>query len=283
MASSRKLVSELKKDFTHGSSWYFEKISNLLSETDGTDVEFLKDSLPHIRPGMGSISNIWDLLNSQKFESREQMNELGRELLRFGALANSRLRKQAVNIKLSSALTLSYSQAVRTLIEMGNLSGLVILESLPGRETKTAAEIYGKYCKVAVVPDSALCSCIKDVESVVMGFDGLFAGGDITNKIGSYAVCLCAKEMGKRVIAVGESFKASSNPIESVYEKEVRVEAKTIILPLFDIVPVELIDTLVTDLGIVRNPGKHVANAINQQLRNALFDKESSRGHQNIV
>jgi translation initiation factor 2B subunit (eIF-2B alpha/beta/delta family) len=73
--------------------------------------------------------------------------------------------------------------------------------------------------------------------------------------VGSYPLCLAAREAGEKIVAVGESFKSSVTPPGNVFRINIRIGGKKVAIPLFDVVPLTLVGVLMTDLGTFENPG----------------------------
>lgn len=262
----RDSISELRRDFVHGSSWYFERIANILLTVDEEELRVLRKKLPSIRPGMASISTIDELLMSDRIKSSRDASEMGKRLVEYLKSSAENIEKQAEKIRIDSVATMSYSEGVRFFMRSAKVSHVFLLQSKPGNEWKNALEDYSSFCDVDVFPDTAMCSIMKDVDSVVIGFDGLFASGYFTNKIGTYSLCLCAREYDKKVIAAGQSFKTSLTPIMNVMDKRVRGPGRSKKIPLFDVVPLSLVNVLVTDLDTFTRPSGQTVKILHEKF-----------------
>ena len=261
MEDVQKTISQLRGDYIHGSSWYFEKIANLISGITKGDLKYLVDSIHSIRPGMASISNIELVLKTTSIHSDEDLRRIGRLLLDYKNMAKERLISEVRKVKIRRAISISYSSAVRTFIEGTGLEELVLLESRPGHEYKAAKQDYGEICNVTVIPDSAAYAFANSVEAAVLGFDGLYSNGYLVNKVGSVPLCLSAKEAGIGVYAIGESFKASKGYVGSMKERETKGKIPSKI-QTFERVPLSFIDKLITDTGTFRRPRKETVGLI---------------------
>ncbi|MDA8055253.1 MAG: hypothetical protein M0Z77_06330 [Thermoplasmatales archaeon] len=254
MNSVREAISEMKGDYINGSSWYYYTISNLLSRVEEEGLNLLLRELSSIRPGMGSINNIEEAVLKNRVITVSRARELGRKLLDYREGALTKLRKQEKKIKIGKVMTISFSNSVKSLIEESPPEELVLLESRPGNESRTAAEQYEEYSDVTVIPDSAVLSRMRYVDKVLIGFDGLYSDGTLTNKIGTYPLCLSAREAGVEVIAVGESFKSTNHDAGPIPERDLKTHGRHSRIPLLEVVPLIYVDTLVTDIGQFRKP-----------------------------
>ena len=107
------------------------------------------------------------------------------------------------------------------------------------------------------------------VKWVIVGADRITANGDVANKIGTYSLAVLARhhKVGFMVVAPSSTVDMSLEsgkdiPIEERDGIEVR-EIRGITLaptgvevfnPVFDVTPAGLIDAIVTEKGVVRNP-----------------------------
>jgi translation initiation factor 2B subunit (eIF-2B alpha/beta/delta family) len=132
MPSVQEYLSQMRVDLVHGSGWYFEKISELLSGIGEEDLPALSKSLPSIRPGMASISNICELLETKDEWSTEEARGLGRKLSEFKALLHEGLRRQARGMKVERAITISYSKAVELFLMEARVENVTLIQSRPG-------------------------------------------------------------------------------------------------------------------------------------------------------
>jgi len=58
-----------------------------------------------------------------------------------------------------------------------------------------------------VVLDSAMAYVMERVDLVIVGAEGVVENGGIINKVGTYAMAIAAKELGKPFYVAAESFK----------------------------------------------------------------------------
>lgn len=272
VSNIRNSIREMRKDYLHGSSWYFEQISHLLSRTGEEELKALRRALPSIRPGMASILNIQELLTRENFSSATSANTLGLALVKYKERSEARLKTHLKLKRIHSVISISYSGAVKMALKEGEIDMMFLLRSEPGREWKKAVDEYGKFCDVKLIPDSVMSSAIKEVDAVILGYDGLHSSGHFVNKIGSYPLCLSAKETRKPVIAIGESFKTSILPPKDLLQKKISAGGRTITVPLFEAVPNSLLTTLITDLGTIEGPSGTDVDELHRRFNSEILE-----------
>ncbi|MCB9668314.1 MAG: S-methyl-5-thioribose-1-phosphate isomerase [Alphaproteobacteria bacterium] len=131
-----------------------------------------------------------------------------------------------------------------------------------------------------VIADNALASRMRagDVDVVITGADRIAANGDVANKIGTYAVALCARAHGIPfyVAAPASTFDPGTPdgegiPIEERSAEEVaytwgldddgvfrrvRTTRSPCRNPAFDVTPAGLVAGWITERGLFRSPGE---------------------------
>jgi methylthioribose-1-phosphate isomerase len=142
----------------------------------------------------------------------------------------------------------------------------------------TAWELVQEGIPVTLLADSASTYLMKQgkVKWVIVGADRIAANGDTANKIGTYMTAVAARYHGVKFMVVAPTSTVDLSipdgngiPIETRAESEVlnyggmrtSPEGARAWNPAFDITPAELIDAIVTEKGVVKNPtrGKMVA------------------------
>ncbi|XP_017781950.1 PREDICTED: translation initiation factor eIF-2B subunit alpha [Nicrophorus vespilloides] len=115
-----------------------------------------------------------------------------------------------------------------------------------------------------LILDSAIGYIMETIDFVMVGAEGVAESGGIVNKIGTFTIAMCAKEMKKPFYVMAESFKfsrlfplgQSDLPLDYKYTSSVR---KNMILdkedPLVDYTPPNYITLLITDIGILTPSG----------------------------
>ncbi|CAH1108099.1 unnamed protein product [Psylliodes chrysocephalus] len=111
-----------------------------------------------------------------------------------------------------------------------------------------------------LILDSAIGYIMEQVNFIMVGAEGVVESGGIVNKVGSYTMAVCAKEVKKPFYVLTESFKFSrlfplgqqDLPEEYKYTSDIRRKCDlSKIHPLVDYTPPSYITLLFTDLGIL--------------------------------
>jgi len=233
----RAVLEEMISDRVHGASWYFLRLAELLEAgvSEQVPIETMISDIRSIRPGMAPLENVAELLTQVKPLDLSRAIRVYWGRAEEGIRANSRLFMNRVK----SMVTISYSSNARLFAEAVG-ARVVALESNPGGEGR----MWGGHGGL-VVPDLTMPYFIANSDAVVMGGDGLYEGF-IVNKVGSLPLALTSRHLGKPVIVVLESFKARRSRPSQVY----RVNVGGIEVPLFDEIPLSLVDVLITDIGV---------------------------------
>ncbi|KAJ9577626.1 hypothetical protein L9F63_005813 [Diploptera punctata] len=110
-----------------------------------------------------------------------------------------------------------------------------------------------------VILDSAVGYMMEQVDMVMVGAEGVVESGGIINKVGSYTMAICAREMKKPFYVLTESFKFVR--LYPLNQRDLPDEFKFISSrlgadlgkehPLVDYTPPSYITLLFTDLGIL--------------------------------
>jgi methylthioribose-1-phosphate isomerase len=139
----------------------------------------------------------------------------------------------------------------------------------------TAWELVQEKIPVKLICDGVGAHLMKqgDVSWVIVGSDRIAANGDVANKIGTYSLAVNAKHHGVKFMvaaptstidmetASGDDIAIEERPVDEVLNNgsngaTQRIAAKGADAwnPAFDVTPAQLVDAIVTEKGIVRNP-----------------------------
>ncbi|SHK88927.1 methylthioribose-1-phosphate isomerase [Marinobacter antarcticus] len=135
----------------------------------------------------------------------------------------------------------------------------------------TAWELMREGIPVTLNADGAAAAILAagEVQWIIVGADRITANGDVANKIGTYSLAVLARyhKVGFMVVAPSSTVDMSlasgeDIPIEERDGVEVREirgiplapEGVPVFNPVFDVTPANLIDLIVTEKGVVRNP-----------------------------
>lgn len=110
-----------------------------------------------------------------------------------------------------------------------------------------------------LIADLAIGYIMESIDIVLVGAEGVVESGGIINRIGSYTMALCAREMKKPFYVLAESFKflrlyplnQRDLPDDYKYQKNCSVEDIKKAHPLVDYTSPAYITLLFTDLGIL--------------------------------
>ena len=136
----------------------------------------------------------------------------------------------------------------------------------------TAWELQHDEIPVTLLCEGAAASLMAQggLDWVIVGADRVSANGDVANKIGTYALAVLARHHGVRFMVVAPCSTidlaladGAAIPIEqrgadevlSVDGRRVAADGAAAWNPAFDVTPAALVDVLVTERGVVPNPG----------------------------
>jgi len=164
---------------------------------------------------------------------------------------------------------------VRTLRERGALSMVHMDETRPWLQGSrlTAWECMREGIPCSLNVDSAAATLLASgrVRWVIVGADRIVANGDVANKIGTLSLAILAQHFGAGVMVVApastldhETPDGSGIVIEQrdgdelcrFGERDIAPEGASAFNPVFDVTPAALIDVIVTERGVVRNPAQ---------------------------
>ena len=290
MAPEGFSLSRLKTDLSQGSTVAISSALNFLADmiSEARDMPSLINSLAEnslmllsARPASGLLFNAlrslllktlelmrsnspYEDLKKSLLEEVRNLVKLYKDALRsIGVIGAKRLEDGDV------VLTGTYSSTVfsilRQVAKEGKRLTVYVTESRPGSEGfKLAKDLSKMGFNVVLFVDSAVRYFMKDVDKVLLGAEAIAANGAVVSKIGTSLIALAAHEARVRVFVATSIYK--SNPrtmlgelitLEEVPEsqilsdrelKELGVRARC---PLFEVIPPEYIDALVTERGLL--------------------------------
>ena len=262
MERSRKILEELKADYVHGASWYFDKVVEAFEALGDFNLEFAQE-LDEVRPGMASVKNVIEAYQtyiSKGYSARA----IARALKNLKEKAQERISK--LSLEASSIATVSFSSNVLSLAKSSNVKHVYIFITEPNFELDEAVKEFEKFSKVAALPLSSASHFIEYVDAFLTGFDGLYTSGHFVNKSGTYLLSCIAREKGIPVYLIGESFKA----YDGFPPPPVKVKWSNLMIPLFENVPIELADYLMTELGVQEKPNSSTIKSVYESFKKLL-------------
>ncbi|KAL6268822.1 translation initiation factor eIF-2B subunit alpha [Pogonomyrmex barbatus] len=199
-------------------------------------------------------------------ECKGIMLERGKVFYEKLVAARGKVAKVAANFITDGSIILTHSksrvvlQAMKEAAANNKIFEVYVTSSSPdnsGEEMCQSLTKLGISC--TVILDSAVGYVMEQVDMVMVGAEGVAESGGVINKIGTYTMAMCAKEVKKSFYVLTESFKFSRiyplNQIDlpnefkytsSTLHKNLKKEH-----PLVDYTPPHYISLLFTDLGIL--------------------------------
>ncbi len=137
----------------------------------------------------------------------------------------------------------------------------------------TAWELLRSGIPVTLLADGAAASRMAQggIDWVIVGSDRIAANGDVANKIGTYSLATLARHHGVKVMVVAPvstvdmSLESGARiPIEIREASEllscggapVGAPGASVWNPVFDVTPASMVDAIVTERGVVRDPDR---------------------------
>uniref|UniRef100_U5EXD1 Translation initiation factor eIF2B subunit alpha n=1 Tax=Corethrella appendiculata TaxID=1370023 RepID=U5EXD1_9DIPT len=124
---------------------------------------------------------------------------------------------------------------------------------------KMCKELTDAGIECTVILDSAIGYVMETVDFVLCGAEGVVESGGIINRVGTFTIAMCAREMKKPVYVLAESFKFTrlyplnqrDLPRDYKYPRHELNADLSKIHPLVDYTPPSYITLIFTDLGIL--------------------------------
>jgi methylthioribose-1-phosphate isomerase len=208
-------------------------------------------------------------IHAEDIAANRRMGELGAALIQ----ANSSV---LTHCNAGALATGGYGTAlgvVRAGVSAGHIIGVFANETRPWLQGArlTAWELLQEGIPVTLTADSAAATLMRQgrVCWVIVGADRIAANGDVANKIGTYPVALAARHHGVKFMVVAptstvdlETASGADIPIEVRGADEVlefggqraAPDGAHAWNPAFDITPAELVDAIVTEIGVIERP-----------------------------
>ena len=164
---------------------------------------------------------------------------------------------------------------IRSAYKRGHLQNVYADETRPWLQGArlTVWELAQDGIPATLIADSAAAWLMKSgkLDWIIVGADRITANGDVANKIGTYSLAVLAKQHGVKVMVAAPSStfdfsleSGDSIEIEQRNPKELLADcylhSDSLVSawnPVFDVTPAELISAIVTERGVVINPGQH--------------------------
>ncbi len=157
----------------------------------------------------------------------------------------------------------------------GRLAGVYVDETRPWLQGSrlTAWELEQESIPYRLICDGAAASVLASgrVSWVVVGADRIAANGDTANKIGTYSLAVLARHHGVKFMVVapratidrdcadGGAIEIEQRPaaeVRAIGDQLLAPADASVYNPAFDVTPAGLIDALVTEAGVLRQPDR---------------------------
>ncbi|WP_445368626.1 S-methyl-5-thioribose-1-phosphate isomerase [Methylomonas sp. BW4-1] len=164
---------------------------------------------------------------------------------------------------------------IRSLHQRGQLQNVYADETRPWLQGArlTVWELAQDGIPATLIADSAAAWLMKSgkIDWIIVGADRIAANGDVANKIGTYSLAVLAKQHGVKMMVAAPSStfdfsmeNGDSIEIEQRNPKELLADCYltegslvNAWNPVFDVTPAALISAIVTERGVVIDPGLH--------------------------
>ncbi len=210
-------------------------------------------------------------LHAEDVAANRRMGELG------AALIESRC-EVLTHCNAGALATAGYGTAlgvIRAAHAAGRIAHVFAGETRPWLQGArlTAYELIEAGIPVSVIADGAASWAMRQghVRWVIVGADRIAANGDVANKIGTYSLAVSARHHGVRFMVVAPTStidprcaSGADIPIETRGSDELLSHAGARVAPagagawnpVFDVTPADLVDALVTERGVVKEPDR---------------------------
>lgn len=227
---------------------------------------------------IATLTQLAEQIHQDDIAANHTMGELGADLL-------GEAKSVLTHCNAGALATGGYGTAlgvIRSAYQRGHLQNVYADETRPWLQGArlTVWELAQDGIPATLVADSAAAWLMKSgkVDWIIVGADRIAANGDVANKIGTYSLAVLAKQHGVKVMVAApfSTFDFSLDngdgiEIEQRNPKELLsdcylVEDSLVSAwnPVFDVTPAHLISAIVTERGVIIDPGKHGVRSLAQ-------------------
>ncbi|KAL0251005.1 hypothetical protein GEMRC1_000219 [Eukaryota sp. GEM-RC1] len=266
-----------------------ELLVTIIEESDANTIMDLNQQISEATDEMKKVSRAISLTAGialfRKFVSRTSDEfdfqhcksifiDRGKQFVEHASNAKEVVSKSGPTLFLDGSviLTHGYSRVVCHLLacvaQQRQISVIVTESSPMNNGYQTAEFLINNGVPVSIIADSAVASIMSKVTMVLLGADGITESGGIINQIGSCGICMIARHLGKSCYVAAESYKftrlfpldqddveqyTEHSLYDTPYREDVDMEAlyKLKEQKVVDYTPPQLIDLLITDIGIL--------------------------------
>ncbi|KAL0106641.1 hypothetical protein PUN28_015295 [Cardiocondyla obscurior] len=199
-------------------------------------------------------------------ECKGIMLERGKMFYEKLVAARGKVAKVAAHFITDGSTILTHSksrvvlQAMKEAVASNKIFEVYVTSTSPDNNGEKMCQSLTKLgISCTVILDSAVGYVMEQIDMVMVGAEGVAESGGVINKIGTYTMAICAKEVKKPFYVLTESFKfARIYPLNQVdLPNEFKYTSSTLSKnlkkehPLVDYTPPHYISLLFTDLGIL--------------------------------
>ncbi len=284
------LIDEIRSDKIHGASQLARQAVQVLritaerSQAESVDkflleLEEVGQVLMSARPAMAPVHNIVSRLLRAVFEKSSGIELTAiRQLtiIKAGEAINDSLQAVARIAGFASALitdhdrilTHSYSSTVMEMLKVAHARHknieVIATRSGPGRTGEGIANELGHLgVAVTFIDDTAIGLYMTTVNKVMVGADRICADGRLINGVGTYPLALTTQKAGIPFYVLCETLKFDTRLSSSKVDLEEKETSEvvepgrlppevSVKNPYFDITPMELVTSVVTENGVLK-------------------------------
>ncbi|OZG72838.1 hypothetical protein BTA51_12735 [Hahella sp. CCB-MM4] len=240
---AQAIIDFVKTDRDHGANQLaremLQRLEEWVQELDSTfltEMDEVAQVLMTCRPSMAPIGNCatrWhERLQSlsPSLDVKTAIIQELQEVVEDLVSVNQKIAQHCREILPESPrlMTHSYSSAISTLFEYLVLEGVpfsaVLTTSYPGLEgNKLAVQMEKLEVETVIVPDTQIGMFINECDLLVIGCDTLIPAEGFINKCGSYLMALAAKDQGKPLWVLADTFKHRNCKLKDVPLEEMDI------------------------------------------------------------
>ena len=226
------------------------------------------ESARSVKQARDAIVEEVEAMEEEDVQANRRLGKFGADLIEDGDTVLTQCNAGAL-------ATVGYGTAlgvVRAAVEQGKLVKVLVPETRPALQGArlTAFELARDRIACTLISDTAVGHMLSlgRVDKVVVGADRITKDGYVFNKIGTYQEAVLAKRHGVPFYpaAPRSTFDLSrshdqvtieergANEVVEVRGKRVAPKGVPVANPAFDMTPPELVESIITDRGLVRPP-----------------------------
>jgi methylthioribose-1-phosphate isomerase len=225
----------------------------------------------NVEQPLAALIELAEQIHHDDIKANLAMSELGADLL-------GTAKGVLTHCNAGALATGGYGTAlgvIRSAHQRGHLQQVYAGETRPWLQGArlTVWELAQDGIPATLIADSAAAWLMKsgNIDWLVVGADRITANGDAANKIGTYSLAVLAKQHNVKVMVAAPSstfdFSLETGEHIEIEQRSAKELLPACYLnpdslvsawnPVFDVTPAELITAIVTERGVVLNPGVH--------------------------